>query len=486
MQKYKFFTNAVTNIDNDIYIIIGIAVFVFITVKPKVFIKILGVLLKILAKAKKFIKSFFRKKQNERYITIGKERLSDTARLRHTQVTGASGEGKTVLLKHQIKEDILRGNGVLIIDPKGDRTFFEWVRGACEKADRLDDLCLLSANYKEESVRWNPCRLGTVSELQTKWFNSGVYEEPFYAKACEYALLLAFTMLEKDKKGSYSITDLLEKLHLLVKSKEIDKIEGLFYELNNFAGSEWREIITFEENTDTQKEISLIDITRKNKILFVDLPTEAGGVQNRRIGKLLLQEIMLISGLRKAYPEINNEKPFSVFIDEFDAFATENFVTFLNKGRSSNFMIHIAHQTLSDLDKISPFFRGQIMGNTNIRFIFRQDNPDDAEELARYLGTVNTTKKTYQSENGNITGKESIRDTREFIIHPQTIKTLGTGNCILSIKNENFIKKIKIPYPVTINSKTKKPYERGRLKFDSFEKKDFNHNKDKFSELIET
>ena len=44
----------------DIYIIIGIAVFVFITVKPKVFIKILGVLLKILAKAKKFIKSFFR------------------------------------------------------------------------------------------------------------------------------------------------------------------------------------------------------------------------------------------------------------------------------------------------------------------------------------------------------------------------------------------------------------------------------------------
>jgi len=239
-------------------------------------------------------------------------------------------------------------------------------------------------------------------------------------------------------------------------------------------------------NTNTLKEVSLIDITRRNKILFVDLPSKAGGVQSRRIGKLLLQEIMLISGQRKTYPEINSERPFSVFIDEFDAFATENFVTFLNKGRSSNFMIHMAHQTLSDLGKISPFFRGQIMGNTNIRFIFRQDNPYDAEELAKYLGTVNTTKKTYQSENGTNTGRASVRDTQEFIIHPQKIKTLSRGNCILSIKSENLIQELKIPFPVTINNKIKKPYERERLKFDSFEKKDFNLNKDKFSELIET
>jgi len=45
------------------------------------------------------------------------------------------------------------------------------------------------------------------------------------------------------------ITDLLEKLHLLVKSKEIANIEGLFYDLNSFAAGEWREIITFESNT---------------------------------------------------------------------------------------------------------------------------------------------------------------------------------------------------------------------------------------------
>ena len=84
-------------------------------------------------------------------------------------------------------------------------------------------------------------------------------------------------------------------------------------------------------------------------------------------------------------PILRSRIPFSVFVDEFDAFATESFAEFQNKGRSSNFMITIAHQTISDLDKVSPVFRGQIMGNANVRFVFRQDDPVDAKPGQTFL-----------------------------------------------------------------------------------------------------
>src|SRR5690606_36360721 len=121
-------------------------------------------------------------------------------------------------------------------------------------------------------------------------------------------------------------------------------------------------------------------------------------------------------------------------VDEFDAFATESFVTCLNKGRSSEFMIHLAHQTLADLAKVSPTFMGQIMGNPNIRFIFRLDFPDDAERFGKLFGTKAVSKHTHQTEAGQATGRGSEREVQQFRIHPDTIKDLNTGECMLGVK----------------------------------------------------
>jgi type IV secretory pathway TraG/TraD family ATPase VirD4 len=193
--------------------------------------------------------------------------------------------------------------------------------------------------------------------------------------------------------------------------------------------------------------VSLLDVTRKNEIVFVDLPTEAQAVQSARVGKLLLQEITLISGLRKLYPHLRSDKPFSVFVDEFDAFASPAFATFLNKGRSSDFMIHLAHQTLSDLNRVSPDFMGQIMGNMNVRFIFRQDSPDDAELWSRFFGTRTVVKQTYRTKDGLGTGESSNRVTQEFRVNPDAIKELKTGECIFSVKSQKGEpERVQIPF----------------------------------------
>jgi type IV secretory pathway TraG/TraD family ATPase VirD4 len=136
-----------------------------------------------------------------------------------------------------------------------------------------------------------------------------------------------------------------------------------------------------------------------------------------------------------------------VFVDEFDAFASPAFATFLNKGRSSDFMIHLAHQTLSDLNRVSPDFMGQIMGNMNVRYIFRQDSPDDAELWSRFFGTRTVIKQTYRTKDGMGTGDSSNRLTQEFRVGPDAIKELKTGECIFSVKSQKGgPERVQIPF----------------------------------------
>jgi len=394
----------------------------------------------------------FRYKNKRDGVLVESEWLNDETRLRHTHVVGATGSGKTVLVEQLIAKDIKRGYGCLIIDAKGERDFYLRIRSLCKKVGREKDLFLLSAGSPSESSIWNPCNLGSASELQSKFFNSSIYDQFHYAKAVEGGLLRAFTTIDFEKAGaSFDIKDIASVLKREFKGSSSENLEGLYLDLENLASSEWGKILGVNLSFDDfERSLQLFDVVQNGKILFVDLPTEAKAVQSSRIGRLLLQEIMLISGMRKADPSLNSGSPFCVYVDEFDAFATQSFATFLNKGRSSKFMITIAHQTLSQLDRIGEGFRGEVMGNCNVRFVFRQDEPDDAEKWANFIGTRSTVRQTYRSSGGKQTGESSNRLAEEFIIHPNEIKQLGIGECVYFSKSPRRMRKMKIPYEAQV------------------------------------
>ena len=243
----------------------------------------------------------------------------------------------------------------------------------------------------------------------------------------------------------------MRELRYLAEKQKNDSIEGLFFDFASLSQSEWADILGCNPDQAKGREISLLDLVQGNQILFVDLPTEGKSIQSSRIGRLLTQELILLSGLRKSYPELNSSGVFSVYIDEFDAFATESFIAFLNKGRSSRFMIHIAHQTLSDLRRISADFAGQVLGLCNVHLICRQDDPDDAEFWSRFLGTRAVIKRTFQTQDGQTTGMSSNRETQEFNISPDTIKTLQVGECVVSIKTQKLHRRVKLPLPPSFN-----------------------------------
>ncbi|MBI3534349.1 MAG: hypothetical protein HY072_02520, partial [Deltaproteobacteria bacterium] len=59
----------------------------------------------------------------------------------------------------------------------------------------------------------------------------------------------------------------------------------------------------------------------------------------------------------------------------------------------------------------------------------------------------------FRTSSGIQTGESSNRESDEFIIHPNEIKSLKVGECIFSMKTEGILKRLRIPFPPKLPNK---------------------------------
>jgi hypothetical protein len=96
--------------------------------------------------------------------------------------------------------------------------------------------------------------------------------------------------------------------------------------------------------------------------------------------------------------ERKDRKPFAAIIDEFADLATEDFIGFLDRARSSRMSVVVAHQEISDLNRISLEFACRLMGNTSTLYAVLQKRPDSAEIIAGIAGTKAVKEETHQHD----------------------------------------------------------------------------------------
>ena len=142
------------------------------------------------------------------------------------------------------------------------------------------------------------------------------------------------------------------------------------------------------------------------------------------------------------------QKTFFI-MDEINVYATTALTDLVNKSRSAGVTCVLATQSLSDLDfACGEAYKEQIIENCNNYIVMRQNSGVNAEKWANILGTRATMEVTYQLQQRGLetseTGFGSARRVREFLYHPDDIKTLQTGKGFFLSRDTNANSRINV------------------------------------------
>ena len=385
--------------------------------------------------------------------------LSDEQRSLHTDVAGTTGTGKSAsMIFPWFFQDIKRNRGGIIIDAKGDLDFFDKINSYQKKhTDNDNTVKLINLADKSFSNSYNPILRGNATEIKDRIMGAFRWENEYYKAQAEKTLIILLKATEHlNKKLTFhdlyvlltdkqAVKGLLSKVTSDLIADQIDneilndfqrmkeETTGLRNNIYMLAYGDGDKEGLDEVINTYNPDIDFLESYKNNEIVYITLPTNLIGQTARAFGKMLLMDLKSTGG----YIEQNQieRKFYPVFIDEFAEFATEEFVGWLNKARSSGFRIHIAHQSLGDLEQVNDSFVKQVVDNTNIKMVFRMNDSNSVENYVSQLGTFKTVKETERVSKNLVTQEEdnvgSLRETDEFIVSPNTIKNLKQGQAMI-------------------------------------------------------
>lgn len=118
----------------------------------------------------------------------------------------------------------------------------------------------------------------------------------------------------------------------------------------------------------------------EGKILIVNLSKGLIGEDNAAIlGSFLVTKIQLAAMSRSDILDIGQRRPFYLYVDEFQNFATDSFATIMSEARKYGLNLTVANQYISQMDAT---VRDAVFGNVGTMISFRV-SADDAPILAK-------------------------------------------------------------------------------------------------------
>ena len=322
-------------------------------------------------------------------------------RSRHVYIIGQTGAGKSGLLELFALSDIFHGQGYAIIDPHGDFAVnnMKFIPGS-----RLQDVVYFNPADTAYPLGFNPLEV-TNPNQKTNISSEviGVLKRMFgesWGPRLEYILrytilalldrpettMLDITRMLTDKKfRNETLTYCQDTVVLNFWKVEFaswnDKFvaEAVAPVLNKVgaftANPVIRNIIGQPKST-----FNIRQIMDDGKILVVNLSKGLIGEDNASIlGSFLVTKIQLAAMSRSDIPDIRDRRPFYLYVDEFQNFATDSFATILSEARKYGLNLTVANQYISQM---SETVRDAVFGNVGTMISFRV-SADDAPILAK-------------------------------------------------------------------------------------------------------
>lgn len=322
-------------------------------------------------------------------------------RSRHIYIIGQTGAGKSGLLELFALSDIYHKQGYAIIDPHGD---FAVNNMRFIPHDRIDDVVYFNPADTAFPLGFNPMEVYDPNQKNNISSEIiGVLKRMFgdsWGPRLEYILRYTIlALLDRPETTMLDITRMLtdKKFRKETLSYCNDQVVLQFW---NVEFASWNDKFQAEAVAPVLNKVgaftanpiirniigqpkstfNIRQIMDEGKILIVNLSKGLIGEDNAGIlGSFLVTKIQLAAMSRSDIPRIEDRRPFYLYVDEFQNFATDSFATILSEARKYGLNLTVANQYVSQMQDT---VRDAVFGNVGTMISFRV-SADDAPLLSK-------------------------------------------------------------------------------------------------------
>lgn len=317
-------------------------------------------------------------------------------RFLHMHVLGPTGSGKTMgVLWPLVRQDLLQGHGLFILDPKGDLA-----RAAAAFAGRIGRTSFHLSPDVPPEVGLDPFAgpreraAETVAYALSGAFQSGheFYRTVGQGMLRNAALALKEALAEPtllDLERFLQDEDRRREVLLEVRDEHVrsyfrdqvggwsprfrqDAFIGVQAALAELLANPWaRSLFT------TRPALDFDRLLADGEVLMLALPEGEVGLAARHVGSFALMAFQAAALRRSAGP------PAFVYADEFQTFAQADFGSFLAEARSHRVGAVLAHQNLGQLDE---GLRQATLSNARNRVLLGGLPQADLQQMRESLG----------------------------------------------------------------------------------------------------
>lgn len=378
-------------------------------------------------------------------------RLSTNDRRRHVYIIGQTGIGKSALLENLAFQDMMDGKGFAFVDPHGDSV--EELLGKVPK-ERVEDVIYFNPGDMANPIGLNMFEFDHPDQkdfLIQEGINMlyGLYDPGhtgIVGPRLEHIFRNCALLLMSDPKGGTFVDIpkvLVDDEFRKSKLKYVTDQTVLDYWTKEFPASqrsnEAGEVISwvvakfgpFISNDamrnilgQTKSGFSLRDIMDNKKILLVNLSKGKMGELNSKLLGIIFVMKFQAAAMSRANIDEANRTDFSLYVDEFQNFATDSFESILSEARKYRLSLILGNQFMSQLtDKV----REAIIGNVGT-VISGRIGITDAELLVKKFAPTFDVEDLTKLPNYNAIASVMIQNVPSAPFSMALIPRMGQSN----------------------------------------------------------
>lgn len=340
-------------------------------------------------------------------------------RSRHIYIIGQTGAGKSGMLELLALSDVFYNQGYCIIDPHGD---FAIDNLKFIPESRVRDVVYFNPADTAFPVAFNPLEVSDPSRKPNICSEViGVLKRMFgdsWGPRLEH--ILRYTLLALLDRPSTTLLDISRLLtdkefrkETLEYCKDVTVLQFWKHEFGQWNEKQVNESIApvlnkvgaFTANPIIRNIVgqpkSSFDIRKimdEGKILVVNLSKGLIGEDNAAIlGSFLVTKVQLAAMSRSDIPRVEDRRPFYLYVDEFQNFATDSFAVILSEARKYGLNLTVANQYVAQM---TDSVRDAVFGNVGTTISFRV-SADDAPVLVKQFEPTFEESDILQLNNRN-------------------------------------------------------------------------------------